>query len=1077
MCREAQRKVLREAFEVDEQTLTEVENEVLVREAPKMTLYIDVFEAKDLKSKTKESSHPYCLISVTGSSQVFKTRVITSTVNPAWNSHFEVDIPTLNDAKLTVEIRHEPQDIGAEMRNGVPDFKEIKCIVQDAAANMRMKRAKNLFGTVTVPLEDVKDQVTESWHNIVKNKEEELSQSAPRESFKSTKKRGSLRIGLRVSAVAQLHHLGPHWYDALLHKLMYQHLGYLDSLDGFGRTSIRRSRQRKGIRCSNRSSKSNSTMSSSSSESSGSGSSIENEVLWPSVSPWPGTLSNASLSILKQYATMLNIPPQSVILSWWKVTSRLSIVDQSFLLQLLVILQRHIAEGNYSDEEMQEVRSTLRIWASLQEEKLVYLNNNYPATSRVISYQQLTHTLRGLKAVDSKPETRSLQIFPQDMSVVELVSNALTTFTKNWWENAIRNRGRNSPDASEEQQLVAAVAVSQEIISFLRDVCDFYQDVFIRESQVSFLRLTYALLTYELSARVRPLMIKLYKPKGDSQFSCDANEINDTAETNSSTALQVSNPVWQLYKRLEIIVEIGENLPEEVQLQSDLHGYHQWFVGGVIRWQEHVFRESRSMIAKEVQKDEFQSNAKSYGSASISSSAMELTYVFRIVTTYWQKLAWPDEAEGNGIAKQLMQQCCSLGLLYTKLVITKLEVILQEKTDPKVLLLSAETCRALNNIEYVCEEIQELPGHFGLAIENEKYPVITNTTLKMETSIKKFIDTVIKKLRQTLNQAVMESCEMVNETPLLKKVLDQYLSLLDNCLTRPNFERFLRKIWNVLVAIFVSLVESNCDKKNAEFFSGVFTILERTWHFFTHSPTNSKGLDPQLAHTMEYQNLLDTLGNLKMPTESLVAKYYRERFEEQSQPGASLTARLVVLAYFTTTGNLTVEVIMANDIVKPKNYHEPTPVLPLMSSGKSPDTYVQVKLVPGEWFPNVRNQKTKIQKKSEAPVYKESFEFLISHTDTGTKSGGHLLFVLKMSHRVQADCILGEAVLPLEELPCVEPSAMRSVTTKYLTVNLAREDNEYTALKALQYRIWDKKAVSFLKEGKKKRKIKLQLDL
>ncbi|ROT68569.1 putative protein unc-13-like D isoform X12 [Penaeus vannamei] len=923
-----------------------------------------------------------------------------------------------------------------------------------------MKRAKNLFGTVTVPLEDVKDQVTESWHNIVKNKEEELSQSAPRESFKSTKKRGSLRIGLRVSAVAQLHHLGPHWYDALLHKLMYQHLGYLDSLDGFGRTSIRRSRQRKGIRCSNRSSKSNSTMSSSSSESSGSGSSIENEVLWPSVSPWPGTLSNASLSILKQYATMLNIPPQSVILSWWKVTSRLSIVDQSFLLQLLAILQRHIAEGNYSDEEMQEVRSTLRIWASLQEEKLVYLNNNYPATSRVISYQQLTHTLRGLKAVDSKPETRSLQIFPQDM-----------------WENAIRNRGRNSPDASEEQQLVAAVAVSQEIISFLRDVCDFYQDVFIRESQVSFLRLTYALLTYELSARVRPLMIKLYKPKGDSQFSCDANEINDTAETNSSTALQVSNPVWQLYKRLEIIVEIGENLPEEVQLQSDLHGYHQWFVGGVIRWQEHVFRESRSMIAKEVQKDEFQSNAKSYGSASISSSAMELTYVFRIVTTYWQKLAWPDEAEGNGIAKQLMQQCCSLGLLYTKLVISKLEVILQEKTDPKVLLLSAETCRALNNIEYVCEEIQELPGHFGLAIENEKYPVITNTTLKMETSIKKFIDTVIKKLRQTLNQAVMESCEMVNETPLLKKVLDQYLSLLDNCLTRPNFERFLRKIWNVLVAIFVSLVESNCDKKNAEFFSGVFTILERTWHFFTHSPTNSKGLDPQLAHTMEYQNLLDTLGNLKMPTESLVAKYYRERFEEQSQPGASLTARLVVLAYFTTTGNLTVEVIMANDIVKPKNYHEPTPVLPLMSSGKSPDTYVQVKLVPGEWFPNVRNQKTKIQKKSEAPVYKESFEFLISHTDTGTKSGGHLLFVLKMSHRVQADCILGEAVLPLEELPCVEPSAMRSVTTKYLTVNLAREDNEYTALKALQYRIWDKKAVSFLKEGKKKRKIKLQLDL
>lgn len=67
------------------------------------------------------------------------------------------------------------------------------------------------------------------------------------------------------------------------------------------------------------------------------------------------------------------------------------------------------------------------------------------------------------------------------------------------------------------------------------------------------------------------------------------------------------------------------------------------------------------------------------------------------VTTYWQKLAWPDEAEGNGIAKQLMQQCCSLGLLYTKLVISKLEVILQEKTDPKVLLLSAEVSLVVRN--------------------------------------------------------------------------------------------------------------------------------------------------------------------------------------------------------------------------------------------------------------------------------------------------------------------------------------------------------------------------------------------
>lgn len=86
------------------------------------------------------------------------------------------------------------------------------------------------------------------------------------------------------------------------------------------------------------------------------------------------------------------------------------------------------------------------------------------------------------------------------------------------------------------------------------------------------------------------------------------------------------------------LLRIGENLPEEVQLQSDLRGYHQWFVGGVIKWQKYVFLQSRTIIAKEVQKEEFQSNPKSFGSASISSSAMELTYMFRIVSKRFPSL-------------------------------------------------------------------------------------------------------------------------------------------------------------------------------------------------------------------------------------------------------------------------------------------------------------------------------------------------------------------------------------------------------------------------------------------------------
>lgn len=59
-------------------------------------------------------------------------------------------------------------------------------------------------------------------------------------------------------------------------------------------------------------------------------------------------------------------------------------------------------------------------------------------------------------------------------------------------------------------------------------------------------------------------------------------------------------------------------MPTEVQLQSGLIGYHQWFIGGVTRWQERLIAKTRDMLTKDVEKDTFRAEA-----TDISTSAIE----------------------------------------------------------------------------------------------------------------------------------------------------------------------------------------------------------------------------------------------------------------------------------------------------------------------------------------------------------------------------------------------------------------------------------------------------------------------
>ncbi|KAK4321941.1 hypothetical protein Pmani_007292 [Petrolisthes manimaculis] len=1041
---------LKEIFDVDERTMVVIEQEVLKREPPTTTLHITLHEAKNLKPKTpKETSHPFCFVRVIGNteSETRRTPAHLNTLSPEWEHDFKFCLPCPRDAKLVVEVWHEPQEGGVEQLRGMKDLRELGRMVRDAAANLQTKETRNMLGTVTVPLSDAREHSVERWYDLAKDKEDgKLQQPGTRESFKKPKKRGSIRISFKICTSAQLNLIGPHWYNGFLNRVVHHHLQYMSSFSHRKRGGS--ATCERGPYCYQNnfyySTRSNRSLCRTlnryrnySESSSSSGSSFENEVSWKLPTVWDGTVHRTCSSLLDHYSTTLGLSPAAITLSWWNIASEIPVVDQSFLGKLLKQLQEYIAQDMFSQHDIEEISSSVKLWAESEFDRLRNLTTHFPAASstRVIAQAQIKWLLANFHMLQANSYTQCL---PRNAAISELVSEALMNFVKNWWENTLKNRGHNSTQDHEDQQLEIAVALAGEVCSFLTDVSNFYHDVFLREAKISYLKLTYLLLTSELAARVRPLLHKIYDNQtGKQRISHAAGQVQ--SKESDKYCLEAGTPVWRLYKKLAQIQRIGENLPTEVQLQSGLLDYHQWFLGAVTRWQERLMSNTRDLITKQVEMDTFE-----IVSTDISASAAETMSNFIVILKLWEKLAWPDD--GNIFGKKLVKDLCGLGTLYTKLVISKLETG-QKENFLNTTSLSLKNCTILNNIEFLRREIHSLlkPCDPSMDNEDDQFSVVSKTLSKMEGSILCNMDSAIRKLKPTLYSAVVHSCETANENLLLHDVLDKDLCVLRHRLNEANLKRLLLKLWNNLIVIFCSTVNHNLTKRKADYFKEVYRVMEKTWYFFT--PADRNGLDPHHAHTQEYQSLQKMLHNRMMSTESLISKYYKERNEELQQAYNTYIAELVVRVFFHVSGKLLAEVIIARNI---------------QPSLKSSNMYVQLKLVPGDWFPKASSRKTSIQKRNESLYYQQNFEWSLSPDEAGVKNG-YLLFLLKINNKLHSDEVAAETVLSLEELPTVDTTAAKDLRNQILYMNMPRKNEDYTAVKALKSRTWDKRAQHFLK--------------
>lgn len=773
---------------------------------------------------------------------------------------------------------------------------------------------------------------------------------------------------------------------------------------------------------------------------------------------------------MAQYAIMLDLSDAAQQLAWWKVGSRVPTADAVWVLSRLNEVQAAISKNLYKDEELLELQSSFCNFIHDHAERLKNLHKSFPPSSGVIARRQLTYTLKTLRCMQNHAGTRALLDAKCLPPLHEMVKTSLDTHAKNWWTAVIDKLRDMKTTAEQISQVVSIVRESHDFLSIAENS---YNAVFMKEMNIPYMQTMYLMISKKVNPCVRPVVENIYSclPAFNDQEE-DAAECEYRLESGTS--------LWELYMSLGRLHELSEHLPAEARAESGVREYHRWFSKGVKRWLQLAVCRAQNMIKRAVELDmlEPQDNYCKF-----SSSASDTLGVFNDVKIWWQKLAWPDPEQNAVWLTKILEDICSCVIIYSNLIREKVECIFHQHEKLMRVFITEQICVGLNNIERVRTEMVNLPTQFGFQellqkirasgsgdsaasqLEATVDRVIVNEAENMEAKVYEFIDTVLEKMRPTLERGVNEACELQSSRPLLAQVLDPALELTLDQLNTSNFKRFLWRMWEVVVEIFDATVKRNTERRKANYFGSVHTILEDTLSFF--SPGDGKGLDEETAKTPNYISLIELLESLRMSSESLIAKYYQERFDEQMENILPSKAQLYVKILFTKAGKLIVEVIMAKEMVVEGDACSISSRSGLHTVHQPVDSYVKVQLVPQEWFPSAAIRKTKTQRKQDPAVYQETFEYDINKTDDGVRAG-FLLLTLKDYNLGFSNTFIGEAVVPLSSLPCKDSSEVHNVTNTCLTMTSPGLDMGYKSLRALHFRTGDKVATSFLKKVSKR---------
>jgi BAI1-associated protein 3 len=350
--------------------------------------------------------------------------------------------------------------------------------------------------------------------------------------------------------------------------------------------------------------------------------------------------------------------------------------------------------------------------------------------------------------------------------------------------------------------------------------------------------------------------------------------------------------------------------------------------------------------------------------------------------------------------------------------------------------------------------------------------LLTGTLAHIEMQFKKIMFGVAERVRPELREACrecflfLEDKSKTEEDALIPILtyLEDNIVVLHKSLLELNFVRVLQMFWNVTCQEMLHALKTFTKKKDVRnekcFFDRLNTVIALQVSYFQGG---GGGLNETEIDSKYYRQLQLFLACLSLPTDTLIAAYYREAAEEQMELKemsklGSLRARVTY-----HSGMLTVEVLCASNLSARDEPHRFFQCCSKVEASSDPQ--VEVSLMPPQNFPDAKSQKTEIIWKSQNPVFNQKFSWTVAE-EKCKQLESVIVFTVRDYDRITRDDFLGQAVVPIAQMPGllkIRPVAqpmqlqLRSVDVKHNPV-----------LSILGSRKWDPHALNFVEEQHKR---------
>ncbi|XP_077489967.1 BAI1-associated protein 3-like isoform X9 [Amblyomma americanum] len=942
------------------------------------------------------------------------TTVKPATLNPRWNERFRLDIDDIYSDRLHLDVwDHDDESSvfdAARKLNEVTGFKGLGRYFKQIAQSARSSPADTVddfLGCVNVPLEDIPSSGVDRWFPL---------QGRSNRSTIQGQIRLKLCLGTREDRGLAAS-IDDNWKEVVEH----QELLWIF---------------------------------------------IEHELrhLECPTYEWAGDLPAPSLTILQQHAIQGDLTELQQAICRWVMYSRKHMgvsLDYALLLQLLDDLDRAWEDSDrpLSRDEEACLAESFNVFIDYCLELLQKHRDLFPM-SHVEAEHKLVHLLKCLALIYKMKAFQWCCPFRNQLSVE--ITNTLKKGCADWFRctHAI-----HQPLVLTEQTVLASLTeLTNALNADLHKGIKYYNPVFETYVGVNYTAVVYKQLEKLAGAEL---------PAKVQEVCGQVNAIDSAAQDLSQEHISMGAALFELYMALQEFVRFREHIPQEDWAQLTMQNYHLWFADSVQGWFAVAKVKARQRIRKALELDRIKC-IDSY--VQHSTSAVDTTTCFGQIKQFWRQLAWPDLKGSYPFVFKILEAVCDGAMFYANLCHQKL-LNAGYYDEEGQFDVSEEVCIVINNMEYVRRALKPLHNELELepiiaAIEQAEgdraadkcraafQALLHNADEDVVHKILTIIAGLSEKMRPEIKKFLFhlawapERLDADSALGPLIDYLDNNLRTLYESLMKVNFYRTLEAVWRVVLQELMLTARNNLGER-VGFFQRLFSSLGVLLEFF-HA--EDKGLSLKSLHSLPYQDLDRLLKLHKGDTADLIELYCLHRLEEQNrqiQSGAAPYGWLTVrLSYNATAESLCVDVMNARDLQ------------PLDPNGYS-DPFVILELLPRHLFPDCPQQRTRVQKKTLYPLFDESFEFSVGQERC--RQAVALLSFTVMDHDMMTrNDFEGEAFFALAAVPGVEET-LPIAPSQPVDLPLLQPKEKNEIMCALECRAWDKDALEFVRQQKKRK--------